>query len=149
MSLIRRRHRTPTTANAEVVFTQGGLASNFPSGTGASLDPDLNVAVTTTNTTVVVGSNPAKTSITPNSRTGAISGRFSLSDANVRTAAPRTPDPILRAVSFQGVIVPNNDDLTHEGVGYFMLPQLPTVDNATLVTTTPILSGKMVFKKLP
>ena len=140
---------TPTTANAEVVFTQGGLASNFPSGTGASLDPDLNVAVTTTNTTVVVGSNPAKTSITPNSRTGAISGRFSLSDANVRTAAPLTPNPILRAVSFQGVIVPNNDDLTHEGVGYFMLPQLPTVDNATLVTTTPILSGKMVFKKLP
>jgi hypothetical protein len=140
---------TPTAANAGVVFTQGGLASNFPSGAGASRNPDLEVAVTATNTIAIISSNPAKTGITPNSRTGAISGRFSLSDANVRTAAPRTPDPILRAVSFQGVIVPNNEDDTHEGVGYFMLPQLPTVDNATLVTTTPILSGKMIFKKLP
>ncbi len=140
---------TPTAANAEVVFTQGGLASNFPSGAGASRDPDLEVAVTATNTIAIISSNPAKTGITPNSRTGAISGRFSLSDANVRTAAPRTPDPILRAVSFQGVIIPNNEDDTHEGVGYFMLPQLPTVDNATLVTTTPILSGRMIFKKLP
>jgi hypothetical protein len=55
----------------------------------------------------------------------------------------------LRAVIFQGLIVPDNVADTHEGVGYFMLPQLPTADNATLVTTTPILSGKMIFKKLP
>jgi hypothetical protein len=140
---------TPTTANAEVVFTQGGLAANFPSGAGASLNPDLEVAVTATNTIVVVGSNQAKTGITPTRTTGAISGRFSLSDPNMRTIAPLTPNPILRAVIFQGLIVPDNVADTHEGVGYFMLPQLPTADNATLVTTTPILSGKMIFKKLP
>jgi hypothetical protein len=139
----------PTTSNAEVVLTQGGLAANFPAGAGASFNPDLDVAVTATNTIVVVGSNPAKTAITPARATGVISGRFSLSDANARTVAPLTPNPILRAVSFQGLIVPNNVANTHEGVGYFMLPQLPTADNATLVTTTPILSGKMIFKKLP
>lgn len=139
----------PTTANAEVVLTQGGLTSNFPSGPSASLNPDLDVAVTATNTIVVISSNQAKTGITPNRTTGAISGKFSLSDPNARTVAPLTPNPILRAVTFQGLIVPNNVANTHEGVGYFMLPQLPTADNATLVTTTPILSGKMVFKKLP
>ena len=139
----------PTTANAKVVLTQAGLAFNFPAGSGASFNPDLDVAVTATNTIVVVGSNPAKTGITPTRTTGAISGKFSLSDPNARTVVPLTPNPILRSVTFQGLIIPNNVANTHEGVGYFMLPQLPTADNATLVTTTPILSGKMVFKKLP
>jgi hypothetical protein len=46
-------------------------------------------------------------------------------------------------------MVPDNVANTHVGVGYFMLPQLPTADNATLITTTPILSGKMIFKKKP
>lgn len=137
----------PTTANADVIFTHGGLTSNFPSGAGASLNPNLDVAVTATNTIVVVGSNLAKTSITPNRTTGAISGRFSLLDPNARTLAPLTPNPISRSVTFQGLIIPDNVANTHEGVGYFMLPQLPTADNATLITTTPILSGKMIFKK--
>jgi ELWxxDGT repeat protein len=135
----------PTSANAEVIFTQGGL----PSGAGASSNPNLDVAVTATNTIVVFGSNLAKTAITPTRTTGVISGKFSLSDPNARTLAPLTPNPILRAVTFQGLIVPDNVADTHEGVGYFMLPQLPTADNATLITTTPILSGKMIFKKKP
>jgi ELWxxDGT repeat protein len=139
----------PLTANAEVKFTEGGLAANVPSGAGATLNPDINVAVTATNTSVIIGLNAAKTSITPNRTTGAITGRFSLSDLNARTLPPLTPNPILRAVTYQGLIVPDNTAGTHEGVGYFMLPQLPTSNNATLITTAPILSGKMSFKTLP
>ncbi|MEQ1751401.1 MAG: hypothetical protein ABL974_18400, partial [Prosthecobacter sp.] len=55
-----------------------------------------------------------------------------------------TPNPVLRAVTFQGLIVPEGGGATHRGVGYFMLPQIP-IDNTTLPTTTQIYSGKMVF----
>jgi hypothetical protein len=135
----------PTTANASVKFTGGGVDANVPSGPAPSLEPDITVAVTATNTVVVIGPNAAKTKITPNRTTGAISGGFALMDTNLRTAIPLTPLQVPRAVTFQGLIVPEGGGATHRGVGYFILPQMPTADNATLITTTRILSGKMVF----
>jgi hypothetical protein len=135
----------PTIANASVKFTGGGVDANVPSGPAPSLEPDITVAVTATNTVVVIGPNAAKTKITPNRTTGAISGGFALMDTNLRTAIPLTPLQVPRAVTFQGLIVPEGGGATHRGVGYFILPQMPTADNATLITTTRILSGKMVF----
>lgn len=138
----------PAAANASVKFTSGGVDGNVPSGPAPTLEPDINVAVTATNTIVVIGSNAAKTKITPTVKTGAITGSFALSDPNLRTNPPLTPNPVLRSVNFYGVIVPEGGGATHRGVGLFMLPQTPTADNATLPTTTRILSGKMAFEKL-
>jgi hypothetical protein len=138
----------PTTANASVKFTGGGVDANVPSGPAPSLEPDITVAVTATSTVVVINpnaANSAKTKITPNRTTGVIGGGFALMDTNPRTAIPLTPVQVPRAVTFQGLIVPEGGGATHRGVGYFMLPQMPTADNATLITTTRILSGKMVF----
>ncbi|MCX6857664.1 MAG: hypothetical protein NTV80_22490 [Verrucomicrobia bacterium] len=138
----------PTIANAEVKFNEGGVDVVAPPVVGSSPEPDITAAVTSTNTVVVISPNPnaAKTRITPTRTTGAISGGFTLINGNARTVAPLTPNPILRTATYQGLIVPDNVATTHEGVGYFMLPQLP--NNTTLNTMTPILSGKMTFKKL-
>ncbi len=139
---------TPSTtvANASVRFTDGGVNGNLPTGAAPSREPDVNVAITATSTANVIVPNPntALTKITPNRTTGAITGSFALSDANLRTVAPLTPNPVLRAVTFQGLIVPEGGGATHRGVGYFMLPQIP-IDNTTLPTTTLIYSGRMVF----
>ncbi len=138
----------PTTANASVKFTGGGVDGNVPSGPVPSLEPDITVAITSTNTVIVINpnaANSAKTKITPNRITGVIGGGFALMDTNPRTTIPLTPVQVPRAVTFQGLIVPEGGGATHRGVGYFMLPQMPTADNATLITTTRILSGKMVF----
>jgi ELWxxDGT repeat protein len=137
---------TPSTtvANASVRFTDGGVNGNLPTGPAPSREPNVNVAITATSTANVIGANSALTKITPNRTTGAITGSFALSDDNLRTVLPITPDPVLRAVTFQGLIVPEGGGATHRGVGYFMLPQIP-IDNTTLPTTTLIYSGMMVF----
>ena len=133
-----------TLANASVRFTDGGVNGNLPTGPAPSREPNVNVAITATSTANVIGANAALTKITPNRTTGAITGSFALSDDNLRTVPPITPDPVLRAVTFQGLIVPEGGGATHRGVGYFMLPQIP-IDNTTLPTTTLIYSGMMVF----
>lgn len=98
----------------------------------AALNPDLvnlvNFSATTRKATFPApgsAQNQARTTITINAATGAVSGSFLLIDGSTR-----------RPVTYQGMIV-----VTPTGAitaaGYFLLPQLP------LTSSSPILSGKM------
>jgi hypothetical protein len=77
--------------------------------------------------------------ITP--RTGLLTGRFVVAEPHPFLFAP----VITRTVSFLGLIV--KDGGGTQGLGYFMLPQLP--GSAVQPTNqTPILSGQMIFDNL-
>lgn len=81
--------------------------------------------------------------ITPS--TGVITGAFKLSQPHPDAANGGTPAIINRSVSYFGLIV--KDNLGEQGIGYFMLPQLPT-SAAQSNSKTPILSGQVTFTKL-
>ena len=82
--------------------------------------------------------------ITPS--TGVITGAFKLSQPHPDAVNGGTPAIINRSVSYFGLIV--KDNLGEQGIGYFMLPQLPT-SAAQSNSKTPILSGQVTFTKLP
>lgn len=82
--------------------------------------------------------NPRKTSLSTVLKTGAFSGAFTLSDPN--PASP-TGKPLVRTVKYQGLAVPENGSL--RGYGYFLLPQLPTAEPLTTLSTSPIRSGEV------
>ena len=76
------------------------------------------------------GGNSTGLSLTLNATTGAMSGSFTLVDGLVS-----------RPVTFHGVLVPRLS--IKMGVGYFLLPELPTP------ATTPILSGMVKLEAGP
>jgi hypothetical protein len=78
-----------------------------------------------------------------NAKTGAVSGRFTLSQGHPFGG---TPAVINRTVSYQAMIVQNGG--VQQGWGYFLLPQLPA-NISEKVTATPILSGQATFQKVP
>ena len=90
-------------------------------------------------------SNPGKVTIGLNSSTGLFSGAFSLSDTNT-TVTPNKP--LVRNVTYYGLIVRDPDDGVLKGFGHFQLPKLPqnTVAPFTTATTSPILSGKLMLE---
>lgn len=124
------------TNNAKLVFLGGGV--NVDSGSGMSLtNPNVSMRISdkyaVTMPTAGVN-NPGKiTSLTLTAKTGAFSGKFSLTDG----AVPRNQ------ISFQGQIVTTEGG----GFGYFLLPQLAT--QGTTATTSPILSGAVSLEKQP
>jgi hypothetical protein len=77
-----------------------------------------------------------------NAKTGGFTGRFVLRD--VHPFSGGKPDPIIRTVIFQGMIVTGG--VTPLGVGHYLLPQHPSgvMEN---YTATPILSGRVVFDR--
>lgn len=75
--------------------------------------------------------------------TGAFSGGFSLADDDPTTATVNLRE-YPRAVPFKGLVVPMDGEWV--GVGYFLLPQIPTVSPATTKTNSPILSGSVQFE---
>lgn len=87
--------------------------------------------------------NPRKMTLVFNAKTGAVSGKFTLS-------APHpfggTPAVINRVVSYLGLIIDNG--VEQQGWGYFLLPQLPS-NAAEKTTATPILSGQAVVDAIP
>jgi hypothetical protein len=104
-------------------------------------------SVTTTNSAVAdVVNNPRRMTLVITSRTGVISGRFSLSGAHPFASSGGTPATINRTVNYLGLII--NNGTLQQGWGYFLLPQLPS-NAAEKMTATPILSGQAVFEKLP
>jgi hypothetical protein len=64
-------------------------------------------------------------------RSGAFSGRFTLAEANL--FSPRPP-VIVRRANYQGLIVRTKvgADWVPQGIGYFILPQLPNQDERNL-----------------
>lgn len=116
----------PDTGMAQLSFNDGGLANS-------ATDPDLSFTYTDDNKVLLpaASQNPGKVTLVINKATGAVSGKFTLTE---------TTPPLLRSnVPFSGQIVRQADG-TKKAVGYFLLPQLPGT------ATAPILSGGIVIQ---
>ncbi|MDB6138423.1 MAG: Gloeo Verruco repeat-containing protein, partial [Verrucomicrobiaceae bacterium] len=132
--------------NAKFTFSEGGLAGPPPVvGSVAASGLNKPFRITKTNTLVlpVPASNPAALTLKLTVSSGAFSGGFSLNN---------DPDPtkagtfLKRPGTFDGILVPR----LGQGVGWFLLPELPAagMPNTTL-TTSPELSGKVIIDAAP
>jgi hypothetical protein len=129
--------------NAKLRFADGGLqAAALTEGSGGVLTQVFRIQ---SNNRVLMPTgevdNPGGVSLRLNATTGAISGRFTLRDADPTDLTP--PMAVLtRAGIYSGMVVPR----MNHAVGYFMLPQLPTLDGQRTLRTTPELSGQVVLE---
>lgn len=117
----------PQTGTASLLFTDGGLALSATEPD----TPNFEFSSTYKITIPAAGSlaNPARTTLTINKATGAISGTFTLEEQ----------EPTLkRKVSYRGMIVPISSS-SNKAQGYFLLPQIP--EEGEKSSKTPILSG--------
>jgi len=131
------------TPNANCVVNMG--EANVESALPVPTFEDFNVSPT--HKAVVVGPNERSVTLKITPKTGVISGGFRLSQPHPDLANGGTPAVINRSVSYLGLIVKDGSTV-EQGIGYFMLPQLPT-SAAQSNTKTPILSGQILFSKLP
>ncbi|GEP41833.1 Ig domain-containing protein [Brevifollis gellanilyticus] len=99
----------PEEGAAQLLFTDGGLADS---------DTEPNVGFTYTHDNkVAFSSNPNRVSLTINAVTGAVSGKFTLTENT-------TPPLVRKDVPFLGQIVRGADG-SLKAAGYFLLPQIP------------------------
>lgn len=118
----------PEPGEAELSFSDGGLADS-------ATDPDLTFGYTDDNKVVLAGAaaSPARVALVINKSTGAVSGKFSLTE---------TAPPLVRKdVPFTGQTVRHADGRL-KAVGYFLLPQIPV--GSQKITNSPVLSGAFV-----
>lgn len=124
------------TQNARVEFDFGGIET-------VSDNPDqiLDIGLKSKITSSDPAANLAgpKLKLTANVKTGLLTGSISLEDNDPR---PEVTKPVKRSVKLQGLLI--QDEGTHLGVGYFLLPELPT---AEVPVNTRILSGKMTLRR--
>jgi hypothetical protein len=90
--------------------------------------------------------NPRETTLRIVPRTGLLNGGFVLRDDHPDLINGGRPQQIKRVVRYSGAIIKNGGD--EEGLGYFLLPQLPS-SAAESILRTEILSGQMRLEKLP
>lgn len=128
------------TANSRVNLVEANVESALP------VPSFVDFNVNPTHKALAVSSNGRGLTLRITPKTGVVTGGFRLSEAHPDVANGGTPALISRSVSYFGLIV--KDGLGEQGIGYFMLPQLPT-SAAQSNARTPILSGQVTFTKLP
>ncbi|MCW0218874.1 MAG: immunoglobulin domain-containing protein, partial [Prosthecobacter sp.] len=119
---------------ARVDFDFGGIES-------ASKNPDqeLNIAAKSKITSFDPSDNPSGLKLAANVKTALLTGGFKLEDDDLRTGMTKS---VKRSVKVQGMLIRDGEDFF--GVGYFLLPGLPTDETPVL---TDILSGKMTLRE--
>jgi hypothetical protein len=120
----------PDTGNANVVFTDGGLSESVT-------DPDFTFAYSDENKVTVLA-NDAQASLVINPASGAVSGKFTL------TELTPTPPLVRKNIAFQGQIVRQASGAT-KAVGYFLLQQKPV--GGQPISASPILSGGIAIEQ--
>lgn len=115
----------PAAGEAELRFSQGGLAFS-------STVPDFTFTYTDSNKVSLGTTNPNKVSLTINAATGAVSGKFTLTEL--------MPPLVRKDITFQGQIVRHADG-SKKAAGYFLLPQIP--GSGQTAATAPVLSGRI------
>ena len=156
---------TDPLSNAELIFSEDGVLparnSVFPASYNkdivANLNPNIPVTIGVKSVVKVPlaksASNLTSTTFLPVLTTGAFSGAFTLSDSFARL--PLAPLVIPRTVAYLGAVVRERTSAAGQprvvenyGIGYFMIDQLPP-NVTTPATTTPRLSGSVIFVKAP
>ncbi len=128
-----------TTNNAHLEFTDAGMDGKLPAADERillRLDSKQKVFADT-------ATKPKSFTATLNPKTGLITGSFVLTENHPFLTKPT---PINRTVTWHALIV--RDATGQRGIGHFLLPQLPS-SSTEKPTTTPILSGQVLFDKLP
>ena len=138
--------------DATIAFSEGGLIGPAPLVAAVmAADPNKPFRITTTNTLAMptAANNPAALSLALNAGTGGFSGTFVLKDPDPTDHLPPTT-VLSRTVYYYGLLVPRLS--VNQGVGYFLLPELPADATAhtpkTTLSTSPILSGKVLIGPL-
>jgi sugar lactone lactonase YvrE len=130
----------PPPGNALLSFTEGGIGFGF----GQIFN------ISTSNVVSFPSVNPNQVKMTTfNASTSKFSGNFTLSGSgdNPRptstTKKSGTSTSIIRTANFNGVLLRR----LGQGVGYFLLNQLPSAGPPpTTLTTSPILSGQVIIE---
>ena len=129
------------TNNAQVRFEAGGI---FWSATNPNCDLTIEA-----NAVKPAAGNAGSVSLIidkgrPGSFTagasGSFRGNFKLTDTDASVTPQRS---LARTVTFQGMLVDDGEGL--KGYGFFVLPQLPTVQPRTTLATSPRLSGRVML----
>lgn len=121
--------------NVALQFSQARINETNVSGQSSNLSIPFRLKAPG-NVFVASSPNATKLSCKIDPATGEISGLWKTTDMN-----PQPPSrPYERTANFYGAVV----NRLGQGAGHFVLPRLPTTGQQT--TTTPILSGKMVFQ---
>ena len=120
----------PVSAATKLLFTEGGVSLS-------AINPNINAFTYTDQNKVLLptaGSplNLGKATLSLNSASGLMSGKFTLVDGS-----------LTRTVSYQGCVV-RPDSGAAKAVSYFLLPQVPV--HPETINTSPILSGKVVIE---
>ena len=131
--------------NAHLLFTKGGIETS-PPGVSGTLEQALRIKAPANTVVMPTGAaNPTLVKLTLTPATGLITGTFTYKDTN-----PLPPKQLVtRTTNYYGVLVKR----LNQGVGHFLLAKMPAaaVGNtpATTPSTSPILSGKVVFEHSP
>lgn len=139
------RYTTPSAPNLVLGLTETGPNAaqlSFLNGGIGAPPPSPDIAITLGKGSVVIypALNPRKTSLTFIPAKGSFSGTFTLEDNDPLDLRPppAVRRKLSRRVSFNGLLVLTADGW--QGVGTFLLPELPDATGETL-TTTPIHAG--------
>jgi autotransporter-associated beta strand protein len=126
--------------NASVSFFEANVEAALPTPNSVQM------IVGTNHRVIVDANNPRRITLRVTPRTGLFSGRFVLSAPHPDLVNGGKPATINRTVNYLGAIFKNGG--VQEGLGYFLLPQLPATA-ANPANRTPIFSGQVSFQKLP
>ena len=130
----------PAENNLQVALTHGGI------DTAAQSAKATQAFSLRTNHTAIVSTgftNPLKMTVGLNATTGAMSGRFTLTDPNPSGSTR----PIVRTIYYYGVML----RVRETGGGYFLMPALPDPLHLPPITSTnsDILSGRVDLTATP
>ena len=117
----------PDIGSADLDFSEAGLSL-------AAQNPDISFTYSSSNV-VSVPASATKTSLTINKASGAISGKFTLTET--------TPPLVRKDIAFTGQTVRFATGEV-KAVGYFLLPQIPT--GLQTAKTSSILSGAVAIE---
>jgi autotransporter-associated beta strand protein len=126
--------------NARLSFSEANVETAEP------LPNEVQMQVLANHRVLMDAVNPRRVTLKIVPRTGLLSGRFVLSADHPDLVNGGRPAQITRRVNFSGAIVRNEGE--EEGLGYFLLPQLPS-SAAEASERTVLLSGQIQFEKLP
>ena len=137
------------TANAKVVFSQGGL--QIVSGMVTVNQFVQNFIMTTTNLVSMPSgatANPQTVAFNPTTSSGLFTGTFVVVNDDP-TSLTNPKRQVSRTVTYYGMVIPKTGQAGKGiGYGYFNMPGLPGPGGVTSLNSD-ILSGKVIFDAVP